>query len=221
MSEMNSKEQRKKKVREAKTNLILDAALEVLSQKGYHETRLEDIAEKAGFSKSALYRYYKDKDEIFLTIAVREKTKVFEKLSTDRYRLSKENHISENLHRLLTVSFTAWGENISFILTMNSFQVIVLANVLQKQSKLMNIEKAFLSGESEMAETVIKMFDDAKDKQEITSSLDSKVLFEFYQGLILSRVKRWHQKKKMEDIENAIDEILSFLSEGLGVRKQR
>src|SRR5690554_8047097 len=41
---------------------------QILSQKGYHETRLEDIAEKAGFSKSALYRYYKDKDEIFFNI---------------------------------------------------------------------------------------------------------------------------------------------------------
>jgi len=57
MEELDCKEKRKQLVRDTKTSLILDAALEVLSQKGYYETRLEDIAEKAGFSKSALYRY--------------------------------------------------------------------------------------------------------------------------------------------------------------------
>jgi AcrR family transcriptional regulator len=218
MSEMDSKELRKQKVRDAKTTLILDAALEVLSQKGYYETRLEDIAERAGFSKSALYRYYKDKDEIFFSIAVRERKKVFEKLSTDKFRLSKENHINENLRRLLTVSFTAWGDNFSFLLAMNSFQVITLVNALQKQGELMNIEKAFLCGESEMARTVIAMFDNAKEKKEISSLLDSRVLFEFYQGLVLSRVKKWQQQKKMDDIHHTVDEIVCFLGEGLGFK---
>lgn len=220
MSEMDVREFRKQAVRDAKTKLILDAALKVLSQKGYYETRLEDIAEEAGFSKSALYRYYKDKDEIFFSIAVREKEKVFGKLSTDTYRLSKENNIGENLRRLLTVTFSAWGENFSFLLAMNSFQAMVLINALQKQGKLMKIEEAFLSGENEMARTVIEMFENAKEKKEITSGLDSRVLFEFYQGLILSRVKKWHQQKKMEDIQYAIDEIICFLGEGLGCEKE-
>jgi len=217
MNDVDSKELRKQKVRDAKTKLILDAALEVLSKRGYYETRLEDIAEKAGFSKSALYRYYKDKDEIFFTIAVRERNKVFEKLSTDEFRLSKENHISENLHRLLTVSFAAWGDNFSFLLAMNSFQVVAMINELHKQGKLMNVEKAFLSGESEMCRTVIEMFDYAKEKKEITTPLDSRVLVDFFQGLIMSRIKKWHQEKKMEDVGKAVEEITIFLSKGLDV----
>ena len=220
MSEMDVREFRKQTVRDAKTKLILDAALKVLSQKGYNETRLEDIAEEAGFSKSALYRYYKDKDDIFFSIAVRERNKVFEKLSTDTYRLSKENHIDENLRRLLTVTFSAWGSNLSFLLAMNSFQVIVLVNTLQKQGKLLKVEEAFLSGENEMAKMVIEMFDTAKEKKEITSNLDSRVLFEFYQGLVLSRIKKWHQEKKVENIGTAIDEILCFLKEGVGWKEQ-
>lgn len=215
--DVDSREIRKQKVRDAKTKLILDAALEVLSQKGYFETRLEDIAEKAGFSKSALYRYYKDKEEIFFTIAAQEKNKVLSKLATGPYSLSKENHIIENLRRMLTVSFTAWGDNFAFILALDSFQVVAMINEIQKQGGLLNVEKEFLFGESEMCKTVIEMFDNAKEKKEITTSLDSSVLFEFYQGLIISRVKKWHQQKEMEDIPHAVDEITLFLSNGLGV----
>lgn len=110
MEELDCKEKRIQLIRDTKTSLILDAALEVLSQKGYYETRLEDIAEKAGFSKSALYRYYKDKDEIFLTIAVRERNRVYDKFTTDpQYQLDKQLHISENLRRFLSAAFTMWG----------------------------------------------------------------------------------------------------------------
>ena len=217
MDEMDSRELRKQKVRDAKTKLILDAALEVLSQKGYYETRLEDIAEKAGFSKSALYRYYQDKEEIFFTIAVQEKFRIITKLTTGPQRLSRDNHISENLRRLLTISFTAWGDRFSFILAINSFQVMALVSALHDQGKLMKIKREFLSGESEMAEMMITMFDNAKEKKEITTSLDSKVLFEFYQGLLFSKVKKWHQQKKMDDVATTVEEIMTFMGSGLGI----
>jgi len=44
---------------------ILEAALRIFSQKGYYETRMEDIAEKLGVSKRTLYLYYKNKEELF------------------------------------------------------------------------------------------------------------------------------------------------------------
>jgi AcrR family transcriptional regulator len=215
---MYSKEMRKKKIRNIKAELILDAALHILLQKGYYETRLEDIAEQAGFSKSALYRYYKDKEEIFITIAVRERNKVIEKLShDDEYRLSNDNHISENLRRLLTVSFTACGENFSFLLTLNSIQVIELITALQRQKKLFKIEREFLTCEGKMIRLMIALFDNAKIKGEITSQLPSEVLFDFFQGILFVRVKQWHQQKKMEAVDEAVDEILCFLEKGMGI----
>jgi AcrR family transcriptional regulator len=47
---------------------IVEAALEVFSRKGYHEARMEDIAEKLGVSKRTLYLYYKNKEELFKAI---------------------------------------------------------------------------------------------------------------------------------------------------------
>lgn len=218
MNDLDCKEQRKQIIRDTKANLILDAALEVLCQKGYYETRLEDIAEKAGFSKSALYRYYKDKDEIFFTIVVRERNKVIEKLLSDpEYCLCNNNHINENLRRFLTVIFTVWGQNFAFILTLNSFQVFTLINQLQNQSKLLKIEEDFLISENKLAEITKDMFDNARKEGEITTPLSTEFIIDFFQAIIFTKIKKWYQEKCMENITKAINEILVFLSNGLGI----
>lgn len=43
---------------------ILHAALETVRDQGYHATTLDDIAERLGIRKTALYHYFPDKDSI-------------------------------------------------------------------------------------------------------------------------------------------------------------
>ena len=47
---------------------ILDAALRVFAQKGYHETRMEDIVEAARVSKGGLYHHFPGKKQLFQTL---------------------------------------------------------------------------------------------------------------------------------------------------------
>lgn len=47
-----------------RTEQILQAAMTVFAQRGFHESRMDDIAEHAGVSKGTLYLYFKSKDEI-------------------------------------------------------------------------------------------------------------------------------------------------------------
>ncbi|MEE9167346.1 MAG: TetR/AcrR family transcriptional regulator [Candidatus Neomarinimicrobiota bacterium] len=47
---------------------ILDAALNVVVQKGYSNSRMDDIVEESKLSKGAIYWYYKSKKEVFLSL---------------------------------------------------------------------------------------------------------------------------------------------------------
>jgi AcrR family transcriptional regulator len=47
---------------------ILDAGREVFGESGYVSMRMSDLAEKAGLSMGALYRYFDNKDDVFLSI---------------------------------------------------------------------------------------------------------------------------------------------------------
>jgi AcrR family transcriptional regulator len=44
---------------------ILEAALEIFSQKGFHPATTDEIAERAGVGKGTLYRYFETKDKLF------------------------------------------------------------------------------------------------------------------------------------------------------------
>lgn len=47
---------------------ILDAALNVFSQKGYHETRLDEIVEESETSKGSIYFHFPNKEKLFLAL---------------------------------------------------------------------------------------------------------------------------------------------------------
>jgi len=53
---------------EEKRRLILDAAVRVFAHKGFHTSRVGDIAEEAGVAHGLLYHYFASKDEVLETI---------------------------------------------------------------------------------------------------------------------------------------------------------
>ncbi len=53
---------------EEKRRLILDAAVRVFARKGYHTSRVGDIAEEAGVAHGLLYHYFSSKEELLETV---------------------------------------------------------------------------------------------------------------------------------------------------------
>ena len=51
-----------------KRRLILDAAVRVFARRGYHTSRVGDIAEEAGIAHGLLYHYFASKEEVLETV---------------------------------------------------------------------------------------------------------------------------------------------------------
>lgn len=47
---------------------ILDAALNIFSRKGYHDTRLDEIASDSGTSKGSIYFHFPNKERLFVAL---------------------------------------------------------------------------------------------------------------------------------------------------------
>ena len=47
---------------------ILDGAMQVFVDKGYANTRIDDIAEKISLSKGAIYHHFSSKKDLFLSL---------------------------------------------------------------------------------------------------------------------------------------------------------
>ncbi len=78
MSELSRKEreliQRKK--------FIMDVALSLISEKGYHQTSMNEIAQKAEFSVGTLYNFFINKEELYKAM-VNEKASEFYEILKD------------------------------------------------------------------------------------------------------------------------------------------
>jgi AcrR family transcriptional regulator len=58
--------------REARRNLILDAATEVFGRLGFEATRMDDVAKAAGIAKGLVYKHFPSKDALFEALIDRQ-----------------------------------------------------------------------------------------------------------------------------------------------------
>lgn len=65
------KTERKERERKRRKDRILNAAISLIEEKGFEKTTMEEIAERAEFSKGTLYLYYNDKSSLFQAIKKR------------------------------------------------------------------------------------------------------------------------------------------------------
>lgn len=210
---MNAKNVLENAVREAKINVILDAARKVFAARDFHETRLEDIADAAGFSKASLYNYYKDKEEIFLGLAVREMKHLLIEMQKS---LDPSRSIEENLRNTLRVSFTHFGENFMTILALSNFRMMRVIG----EPNLCEAGDRSGSEFTEVFQMVSTMFEDliaaARSHGEFSSTLSDAVLNAYISSLIRGTLMSWKIAGKMGDIDQEIENIVMFVKHGMG-----
>ena len=71
---MDRKLNRKEREKLARREAIIDAALEIISEKGFEGVTMDDLAEKAELGKGTLYLHFKSKTSIYLAICERGST---------------------------------------------------------------------------------------------------------------------------------------------------
>ncbi|MCD4819633.1 MAG: TetR/AcrR family transcriptional regulator [Candidatus Cloacimonetes bacterium] len=97
-----------KKIREKSRKIIINTAMELFANYGYHSTTIEKISKKAGISKGLIYNYYKSKDELLESVLMQgfnfidEITKISQakKSAQEKLQLLLENFtksLQENL----------------------------------------------------------------------------------------------------------------------------
>lgn len=70
-----------------KRELILRAAVKVFSSKGYHNTRMEEIAATAGIGKGTIYEYFSSKLQLFQAMLEGSLQYYFELLNQETFKL--------------------------------------------------------------------------------------------------------------------------------------
>jgi AcrR family transcriptional regulator len=59
---------------------MLDAAAKLFGTQRFHEVRMEDIAAEAAVGKGTLYRYFNDKEELYMALLERSSQQIVERM---------------------------------------------------------------------------------------------------------------------------------------------
>lgn len=121
---------------------IGQAAMECFERYGLEKTTLEDIAKTVGLNKTSLYYYYKNKEDIFIEVAIREGQSFIDTLQKSTLKKKGvENQISFYLESRLNYYTN--------VLNMNRVSVESLDKILPRFFELYDAmmvqKKAFLT----------------------------------------------------------------------------
>lgn len=88
-------------IREKSRQKIIDAALQLFANNGYHSTSMSAIAKGAGISKGLIYNYFESKEELLIAIF-----KVGLQQADDIFEAHHETDPCERLKGMIVDSFT-------------------------------------------------------------------------------------------------------------------
>src|SRR6476660_4910775 len=79
---MTARRPRRQRRPDERPNELLEAALAVFSERGYHDASLDDVAAAAGVTKGAIYHYFDTKAELLLHAIEQHQSRGYEQLET-------------------------------------------------------------------------------------------------------------------------------------------
>jgi len=101
-SSLSSRRPRRAAARPARTGdkreRILDAAVKVFAKKGFHATRVSEVAKAAGVADGTIYLYFKSKDELLISLFEDRVERLLSFLHTE---LPKRSTATDKLRRII------------------------------------------------------------------------------------------------------------------------
>jgi TetR/AcrR family transcriptional regulator, fatty acid metabolism regulator protein len=152
-----------------KRTLILDAAIRVFAEHGYHGARVGDIAEDAGVAHGLLYHYFSSKDEVLRTIFVENWGELI-----GRFRAVEDSDepAPEKLEGIAKILLRTWRNDPALVTVM----VREVARSQQLQAQVEDVREAFA--------IVQRVIEAGQAERTIRADVDSRLAsWIFYGGL--------------------------------------
>ncbi len=184
----------KEKQRQERENLILQVAEEVLLDKGYAETSIDEIATRVGIAKGTVYLHFPSKEDLVVTIFARNIQTLLEGMdgiiiSQSTYRAKLE----ALLHFMYTGFFRKRAQLLSSIHTCAELMNFFTA----KGSRIRELWH-------QLAVVVASLLDEGKAAGEFTTAIPTPVLV----GSFFSLLSPLHYQRLIEEEHFSSEELV-------------
>jgi TetR/AcrR family transcriptional regulator, fatty acid metabolism regulator protein len=184
---------------------ILDAAIDVIAEKGFHNSRVSDIAERAGVADGTVYLYFKSKEQILMTAL----DGAFESF----YRLAKEELASSadapaKLRTLARLHLRSLSQN-------RSLAVVLQTELRQSAKFLAEFSHRELKGYFDLIREIIR---EGQQSGTIRKEVPDKIAAASLFGALDEMVTSWVLSSRDWDLAAAADPVIDLLLGGMETR---
>jgi len=133
-------------IRKQKKELIMETALELFAENGFHATSMSQIAKQAGISKGLAYNYFQSKNEILEEILETSSNKIYENLDINRDGILTDEeffHFIRNTFQMINNNRRFWKLYTSVVLQTNILET-KNQSMIEKLTPAINLFRNFL-----------------------------------------------------------------------------
>jgi AcrR family transcriptional regulator len=191
-------------------NQLLEAATQVFSENGYHNTLISDIVSKAGVGQGTFYRHFESKYQIFESLL----DLFIEKLFENFYEMS--THLPTNDVEYRNASLGAVTRLVQVIERNRGLSLLFLTEA-QTIDARMN-EK--VSGIFDRFALLAQFYLDHAVEHGFARPCNSAVVSQSLVGIALRLINKWWKSGIPEmSVEDVIREVVDFAFTGFGISK--
>ena len=188
---------------EDKRGLILQAAVRVFAQKGFHTCRVGDIAEEAGVAHGLLYHYFRSKDEVLECIFKETWSDI---LAASRMVEETDEPARDRLSGIAKILLRAWRRDPDLVRVV--VREVVRSPELQR--RISEVHQAFAAIER----IVVRGQEEGEFRSDVDPRLASFVFYgaleEILTGWVLGQLPT-----EEEDVERAVKTVVDVAWAGL------
>jgi len=195
----------KDRQREERERLILEAAEELLAEKGYHEMSIDEIAARVGVSKGTVYLHFPSKEELVLAQLERGMRRFIQ--SADVVLTSAASP-SEKLRSLIEL---VYGQTFR---ERSQFFTSIQENA-ELRNRLMDRKREFHEQWEALFQRVTKAFDDGKTLGEFDATIPTPLLVSMFWSLLSPHTYERVIEQEQMSIEDMVSHLSRFFFKGL------
>jgi TetR/AcrR family fatty acid metabolism transcriptional regulator len=190
------------RLQEEKRQQILDAAARVFARRGFHATRVSDIAKEAGIAYGLVYHYFKSKDELLETIFRDTWTQMLARI----HEVEETGEpSSEQVRRVAALVLRTWNRSPDVVRVL----VREITRSPQIQDQVDEIRLAF-----DALERIVAL---GQERQEFRNDFDARVAAFVFYGALEEVLTGWvigSLPAREEDVLRAERTVVAVLTHG-------
>ena len=177
---------------------IIDAAIIVIAENGYHQSQVSKIAKQAGVADGTIYLYFKNKEEILVSV-FEEKMEIF--AENLKEIIQQEISSSEKLYKMI--------ENHFMVLSSNHHLATVTQLELRQANLALRLRiNAVLRNYLILLDTILK---EGIDQGEFDHTIDIRLARQMVFGTIDETTTTWvmnEHKYNLVDLTSKVHRLL-------------